>query len=91
MKSKKRNHKEAEVIDEDITRATQYGEQQCEKRQKDFLDFDVHTLKIKKAFWCYLIARRKRHLDTTIICAVASEEGIEMYNTTTPKALKIVK
>ena len=30
MKSKGRNHKEAEAIDEDITRATQYGEQQCE-------------------------------------------------------------
>ena len=32
MKSKKkRNHKEAEAIDKDITEATQYGEQQCEK------------------------------------------------------------
>ena len=30
MKSKKRNHKEAEAIDEAITRATEYGEQQLE-------------------------------------------------------------
>ena len=31
MKSKKRNHKEAEAIDKDITKATEYGEKQCEK------------------------------------------------------------
>ena len=37
MKSKrKRDHKEAEAIDEDITRATQYGEQQCKIRHKDY-------------------------------------------------------
>ena len=30
MKSKRGNHKEAEPIDEDTTKATQYGEQQCE-------------------------------------------------------------
>ena len=44
-----------------------------------------------KACWCYLIARRKFHLDTTVICAAAKEEGIDMYNTTTPKAHKIVQ
>ena len=58
---------------------------------RDYWDFDVHTLKMKKTFWSYLIARRKRHLDTTIICTAAREEGIEMYNTSTPEALKIVK
>ena len=67
MKSKKLNHREAEEIDQEITRATEYGEQQCEKRHKDFWDFDVHTLKMKKAFWCYLLARRKHHLDTIVI------------------------
>ena len=51
---------------------------------------DVHTLKMKKVFWCYLIARRKGHLDSTVICVAAGKEGIEMYNTTTPEALKIV-
>ena len=45
----------------------------------------------EKAFWCYLIARRKYHLDTTIICAAAREEGVEMYNTTTLEAFKIVQ
>ena len=37
-----------------------------------------------------LIARRKRHLDTNVICTVAREKGIEIYNTSTPEALKIV-
>ena len=89
MKSKKkRNHKAAEAIDEDITKATQYGEQQCEIQHKDYWDFDVYTLKMKKNFWSYLIARRKKHLDTSIICTATREEGIEMYNTSTPEALK---
>ena len=47
--------------------------------------------KTKKACWCYLIARRKLHLDTTVMCAAAREEGIEMCNTPTTEALKIVK
>ena len=57
----------------------------------DFWDFDVHTIKMKKAVQCYLIARRKQHLDTTIICAVARIEGINMYNTLTPEAIKIIQ
>ena len=36
-----------------------------------FWDLDVHTLKMKKTFWGNLLARRKSHLDTTMICAVA--------------------
>ena len=55
------------------------------------LGFDVHTLKTKKACWCYLIARRKLHLDTTVICAAAREERIKMCNTPTLEALKIGK
>ena len=78
MKSKRKSHKEAEAINEDITRATQYGKQQCEIRRKDYWDFDVHTLKMKKTFWRYLIARRNNYLDTTVICTAAREEGIEM-------------
>ena len=46
---------------------------------------------MKKVFCGYLIARRKRHLDTTAICAAAREEGVEMYNTPTPETLKIVQ
>ena len=46
---------------------------------------------MKKACWCCLIARKKLHLDTTVIRTAAREKGIEMYNTSTPKALKIVK
>ena len=88
MKSKRSHHKEAEAIDAEITEATQYGEQQCEIRHTDYRDFDVHTLKMKKNFWSYLIARRKKHLDTSIICTATREEGIEMYNTSTPEALK---
>ena len=55
------------------------------------LGFDVHTLKMKKAFWRYLIAKKERHLDRTIICAAAREEGIKMYNKLNPEALRIVK
>ena len=91
MKLKRSHHKEAEVIDAEITEATQYGAQHYEIRHKDYLDFNVHTLKMKKNFWSYLIARRKNHLDTSVICTAAREEGIEMYNTSTPEALKIVK
>ena len=91
MKSKRSHHKEAEAIDAEITEATQYGEQQCEIRHKDYWDFDVHTLKMKKNFWSYLIARRKKHLDTSVICTAAREEGIEMYNTSTTEALNILK
>ena len=50
MKSKGRNHKEAEAIDKNITEVTQCNEQQCEIRHKDYCDFDVHTLKMKKVF-----------------------------------------
>ena len=91
MKSKRKNYKEAEPINEAITQTTQYDEQQCEIQHKDYWNFDVHTLKMKKAFWSYLIARRKCHLDTTVICAAAREEGIEMFNTSTPAALEIEK
>ena len=91
MKLNRPRHPEAEEIDQAITRVTQYGEQQCEIRHKDSWDFDVHTLKMKKTFWSYLIARGKLHLDTTVICAAAREEGIEMYNTPTLEAFKIVK
>ena len=44
-----------------------------------------------KAFWCYLIARRKRHLDTTVICAAAKQEGIDMYITSNTEALKVIQ
>ena len=91
MKLKGRNHKEVEAIDKGITEATQYGEKQCEIRHKDYWDFNGHTLKMKKVCWCYLIVRRNLHLDTTVVYAAAREEGIEMYNTPTPEALKIVK
>ena len=63
----------------------------AKKRHMNFWDFDVHTLKMKKAFWGYLIARKKRHLNMTVICAVARKEGVDMYNTPTPEALKIVQ
>ena len=36
MKSKQSTHTAAEAIDEDITRATQYSEQQCEIWHKDY-------------------------------------------------------
>ena len=92
MKSKKkRNHKEVEAIDQAITRATQYGKQQCEKRHKDYWDFDVHTLKMNKNFWVILIARRRKHLDTSVLCAAGMKEGIDMYNTPTPEAVTILK
>ena len=57
----------------------------------DFWDFEVHTLKMTKAFWCYLLKRRKLHLDTTVICIAAKEEGIDMFNKSTPEANKIVQ
>ena len=67
MKSKRKHHKEAESIDEVITQATHYGKQQYEIRHKDYLDFNVHILKMKKIFWRYLIARRRNPLDTFVI------------------------
>ena len=51
----------------------------------------MHSLKMKKTFWSYSIARRKHHLDTSVICTAAREEKNELYNTSTPEALKIVK
>ena len=36
MKSRSKNHKEAEPIDEAITQATKYSEQQCKIRQKGY-------------------------------------------------------
>ena len=67
MKSKQGFHKEAEAINEDITQATQYGKQQYEKRHKGFWDFDVRISNMRKAFCCYLIARREqfREIDFT--------------------------
>ena len=38
-KSKRSYHKGVEEIDQEIIQATKYGEQQCEKRHKDFLGF----------------------------------------------------
>ena len=57
----------------------------------DFWDFEVHTLKMTKAFWRYLLKRRKLHLDTTVICTAAKEDRIDMFNTSTPEAIKILQ
>ena len=57
----------------------------------DLWDFEVHTLKKTKAFWCYLPIRRKLQLDTTVICKATKGEGIGMVNTSTPEATKIVQ
>ena len=46
---------------------------------------------MNKNFWSYLIAKRKKHLDTSVICTAAREEGIDMYHTSTPEALNILK
>ena len=67
------------------------GNSNVKKDIMDFWDFEVHTLKMTKAFWCYLLKRRKVHLDTTVICTAAKEEGIDMFNTSTPEAIKIVQ
>ena len=57
----------------------------------DFWDLDVHTIKLKKAFCCYLLARRKWYLDTTVICTAAWKKGIDMYSTSTPEPIKIIQ
>ena len=44
-----------------------------------------------QAFWCYLLARRKRNLYTTVICSAAQTEGIDMYNTSTLEITEIIK
>ena len=46
---------------------------------------------MKKALWCYLLKRRKLHLDTTVICTAAKAEGIDMFNSSTPEAIKVVE
>ena len=56
----------------------------------DFWNFEVHTLKMKKSLWCYLLKRRKLHLDTTVICTAAHAEGIDMFNSSTADAIKVV-
>ena len=50
MTTKRSPDKEADAIDAEITGVTQHGEQQCEIWNKDYWDFDVLTLKIKKNF-----------------------------------------
>ena len=57
----------------------------------DLWDFEVNRLKMTKAFWCYLIRRRKARLDTTVIYTAAKEEGIDMFNTPTSEAIKNVQ
>ena len=57
----------------------------------DFWDFEVHILKMKEALWCYLLKRRKLYLDITIICTAAKAEGIDMFNSSTPEAIKVVE
>ena len=46
---------------------------------------------MKKTLWCYLLKRRKLHLDTTVICTAAKAEGINMFNSSTPDAIKVVE
>lgn len=62
----------------------------CEKRQMGFWDFNIHMIKVKKAFWCYLIARRKWHLNMNVIYAATWKEETYMYNTLTSEAIKII-
>ena len=50
IKAKRKNRKEAESTDEAITQVIQYSEQQCEIWHKDYWEFEVHTLKMKKTF-----------------------------------------
>ena len=57
----------------------------------DFWDFDIHTTKMNKTFWCNLLARRKQHMNTTVICAETQKEGIDMYNTPTLEATEIIQ
>ena len=57
----------------------------------DFQDFDVHTLKMKNTVWGYLLARRKRYFDTTVICESAQKEGVDIYTTPTPRALENIQ
>ena len=55
----------------------------------DFWDFDINTIQMKLVVWCYLLARRNQHLDTTVTCAIAQTDGIEMCNIPTLEATKI--
>ena len=48
-------------------------------------------LEDKEGILVLLNCKKKCHLDTTVICAAAREEGIETYNTTNPEGLKIVQ
>ena len=57
----------------------------------NFWDFEIHTIKMKLEFWCHLKARRKRHLDTIVICKAAQKEGIDIFNTTAVAVIEIIK
>ena len=46
---------------------------------------------MKKALWCYLLKRRKLYLDTTVICTAAKTVGIDMFNSSTLEAIKVVE
>ena len=90
MKSDIPNNEEAEKIDREITRGTKAGEKKCETRHNDYWDNDIHTTKMKLAYWSYLIRRRQRHLSTTALCSSAMRDGIDMSNTPTIEVITII-
>ena len=85
------NHKEAEAIDRELTRAGLHGESKCRKRRRDYWDLNIHVIKTKLSLWSQLKRRRKRHLFTHVLCARARSLGVEMDNTSNEEVEQIIQ
>ena len=62
-----------------------------QKKTYELLGLRSPHIEDEKGILVLFNSKKKHYLDTTIICVAAREEGVEMYNTTNPKALRIVK
>merc|ERR1712078_500744 len=76
------NHKLAEQLDQDITRATQHAENQCRRLRRDYWSIPLHTIRRELSIWNSFKCRRKKKLDNTALYKKASEIGITISDDT---------
>jgi hypothetical protein len=72
------NHKEAEAIDKEITRACDHGSNECKKQPMDYWSIDLHVLKQELSVMCQFKYRRKKGLLSTALISRANTMAINI-------------
>ena len=90
-KNKIENHKEAEALDRELTRACEHGENRCKRRRMDYWDLSIHKLKRNLSIWCQYLRRKRRNLSTAALTTSALNLGLVFDITTEDKIMTTIK